>query len=567
MAEAVVARTPKLRRRRATRLAASACLLTAMLASLLLLVTIPSPAASYSFQVPTETVWVRVNTDSSLDFWYTVEFQCDPGASSIDIVDMGMPNTNYYLSECTASIDGHSLEEIKPSTVVTPGVEVHLNEFAIQPGKSGKFQFHGKNPQMVYADTSRPGYASMQFKNTWWGEQYAHGNTSLSFSIQFPRGVKPNETVWHQVQYNSTSVNEDCIVFTWDNASAVPYEGYVYGVSFPAIYVSGVYPEQPLPDYTPPAPSSTSYSSGGGISWSYYIFLAIIIFSTLIRGAFSARTVRKRGAKIAYFKPSVGIEGAGPAKDLMPAEAALLLEQELDRVAAVAYFEMLAGETISIESAKPLSLLHPAVTSLSPASGRGYYPEFIAALTADGQLDADTLELAFKSLIASVGKKVLGYSTGESAKYYREAAKSSWDTVLGARGAADKVTEFEKYLPWLLLDTSFGAKARQAFPAGSVPMPGWAQSLAGSLEKGGSSAPDLGDVIARAFLALQDGPYALTKDMQPGIVKDVYPEEYRRAYVARRAFVGGLGGGGGGGGCACACACAACACACAGGGR
>lgn len=242
MAEEVVARTPKLRPGRATRLMASACLLAAAFASLLLLVTIPSPAASYGFQVPTETVWVRVNTDSSLDFWYTVEFQCDPGAAPIDIVDMGMPNTNYYLSECAASIDGHSLEEIKPSTVVTPGVEVHLNEFAIQPGKSGKFQFHGKNPRMVYSDTSRPGYASMQFKNTWWGDQYAHGNTSLSFSIQFPRGVKPNETVWHQIQYNSTSVNEDCIVFTWDNASAVPYEGYVYGVSFPAIYVSGVYP-------------------------------------------------------------------------------------------------------------------------------------------------------------------------------------------------------------------------------------------------------------------------------------------------------------------------------------
>jgi hypothetical protein len=542
---------------------ASGCLLAAVLAGLLLLIMLPgSPAADYSFEVPSEQVWVRVNADSSLDFRYTIEFRCDPGANPIDIVDIGMPNTNYYVSECTASVDGRELEEIKPSTVVTPGVEVHLNEYAIQPGSTGKFVFHGKNPQMVFTDTSRAGYASMQFKNTWWDQQYAHGTTNLSFSIQFPRGVKPNETVWHQVQYNSTSVNEDCIVFTWNNTTAVPCEGYVYGVSFPAIYVSGVYPEQPLPDYTPAAPSGTSYSSSSS-SISFWIMLGLIIITTLARAGFSAKTVHKRGAKVAYIKPSVAIEGAGPAKGLLPAEAALLLEQELDRVAAIGYFEMLGSGVIALESVKPLKLLHSSVESLGSVSGRGYYPEFVAALSTDGELEGGTLKLAFKSLIKSLEKKMQGFSPAETAKYHEEAARSSWAEVLAARGPADKLAAFEKYLPWLLLDTSFGSKARQAFPAGSAPMPGWAQGQAGALEGGGLAGGDLGDVVARTFVGIQDAAYKLTKEMQPEIVKEVYPEEYRRIYVGRRAFVGG----GGGGGCACACACAGCACACAGGGR
>ena len=546
--------------------------LLAVLAIALLLCIAPAIwAATYSFHVPTEALLVRVNTDASADFWYTIDFNNDSGGVPIDIVDIGMPNTSYTLADCSASIDGAAAADIRQSTVVTPGVEVHLPSGSeIQPGKSGKLQFHGKNAGMVYTDTSRAGYASFQFKNTWWDSAYAHGDTALAFSIQFPNNVKPNETVYHNVKPTSTSTNEGSIVFSWNKNDAKPYEGYVYGVSFPAVYVTNVYPEQPLPDYTPAAPPGTNYSSGGSsLPWSSIIVVGIFVVMTLVRALFSARTVHKRGTKVAYIKPAVGIEGTGPMKGLLPAEAAVVMEQDLDRVTAIVFFEMLQKGVVGIDGVKPLRLAHESAASLGGTTGEGYYPVFLSALTADGEMDKDTLKLALQSTIKDVENKVRGFSPAETAGYYKDVAKNGWAAVSAEKDPKKKMAAFDKYLPWLLLEPDFGGRVRGEFSGVTVPAEGWVKNLSRVLapETGAQATGEpLADALASGFLAIQDAAYVQTEKIQPEIVKEVYPEEYRRVY-RRPMIVSGGGGGGGGGGCACACACAGCACACAGGGR
>ena len=524
----------------------------------------------YEFEVPSEDVRVRVNKDSSIDFRYKILFKNDPLADPIDIVDIGMPTPNYLPQECTASIDGVALTDIRPSTVVSPGVEVHLGKLAIPPGLEGTFEFHGKSPEMVFTDTEREGYASMQFKNTWWDSQYARGSTHLSFSIQFPPGVGNNETVYHGEAQPNRSEVDGCIVFTWNVSDAKPSEGYLFGVSFPAVYVEGVYPEQPPPNYSPVSTSSGFMSSW--TTWLPYVFAGIVgILFTLFRSVVSMNRVKGGGGKPQYIAPEVGVEGAGPMKDLFPAEAAVLMNQELDRVAAIAYFEMIQKGLVSITGTEPLSL---ARTVAAPESLPGDYSGFLAAISPDGSIQPQTLQLALTTLIKSVENKARGFSHAETVSYYEDAADRAWIEVKSEVDHNARMTKFNQYLPFLLLEPGFGSKVREAFSAGGFPMPPWMMNLPkaeGTAGTGVTTSAEGGldiqgtnfaESVTGGFRSMQNAAFIHVEDFKEDVVKEVNPLEYRRVYHRRR-YYGGYGGGGGG----CACACAGCACACAGGGR
>ena len=531
----------------------------------------------YEFEVPSEDVRVRINKDSSIDFWYKILFKNDPLADPIDIVDIGMPTPNYLPQECTASIDGVTLTDIRPSTVVSPGVEVHLGKLAIPPGLEGTFEFHGKNPEMVFQDTARQGYASMKFKNTWWDSEFTEGSTHLTFSIQFPPGVQNNETVYHgQAEPNRSEV-DGCITFTWLVPDASPSQGYLFGVSFPAVYVDGVYPEQPPPDYSPVYLGTTSSGTGylSGI-WYYIVIFGMAVAAAVGRMFVSASRFRSKGTKVRYMAPAIGVEGAGPMKELFPTEAAVLMSQDLDRVAAVAYLEMIQKGLVSVSGTKPLSLYR---TRAAPESLPGCYSGFLAAISPDGTLEPKTLQLALTTLIKSVESKAKGFSNVETVKYYQDAADRAWVEVKSEADHGARMEKFNQYLPFLLLSPGFSSKVREAFAAGTFPMQPWATGLSGAAAQGGTGVTASADggltvqgasfaeSIAGGFRSIQDGAFVHVGDFQEDIVKEVNPREYRRVYRPYRGMGRTGGFGGGGGGCACACACAGCACACAGGGR
>jgi len=65
-----------------------------LLLLLLVLLALPSPAIaqSYSFEVPVQDVTVAIDSEGVLSLDYQITFTNRPGASPIDIVDIGMPN-------------------------------------------------------------------------------------------------------------------------------------------------------------------------------------------------------------------------------------------------------------------------------------------------------------------------------------------------------------------------------------------------------------------------------------------------------------------------------------------
>jgi hypothetical protein len=57
----------------------------------------PVYAQDYRFQMPEEDAIITINTDGSISIDYTFKFVNDSGAHAIDIVDIGMPNSDYVL--------------------------------------------------------------------------------------------------------------------------------------------------------------------------------------------------------------------------------------------------------------------------------------------------------------------------------------------------------------------------------------------------------------------------------------------------------------------------------------
>ncbi len=79
-----------------------------LILTLLLLISSPARAQSYSFQVPSLTIDVYWNSDGSVSMDYTYVFANNPSGHIIDYVDLGLPNSNYSDNNITASVNGLS---------------------------------------------------------------------------------------------------------------------------------------------------------------------------------------------------------------------------------------------------------------------------------------------------------------------------------------------------------------------------------------------------------------------------------------------------------------------------
>jgi len=147
----------------------------------------PVSAQEYSFRVPDMKMQVGVQEDASAHIAYDITFANNGGAHVIDVVDIGVPHERYSISNMSASIDGSAVTDIRHSDFVKPGVEVHLGSHAIPAGGEGAFHFEFTMPDMVYQDTTRKDYASLQITPTWFGSRYATGTTDLQVDFVYAR--------------------------------------------------------------------------------------------------------------------------------------------------------------------------------------------------------------------------------------------------------------------------------------------------------------------------------------------------------------------------------------------
>ena len=553
--------------------------LTALL--LISLITGGALAASYSFSLDQETVHVFFNEDGTASIDYVFAFTNDTFASPIDFVDVGLPNSNFDESSIYADVDGTPLSNISASDYQgdgDSGVAVGLGGLAIQPGDSGQVHvFIGTQRRMLYTDSKDKEYASGVFSPTWFGSQYVHGSTNLTVIYHFPPGVQPEEPRWHEAPGGWASEpvtgfdDQGRITYTWSNPNANGYTRYEFGASFPRKYV-------PASAVASPSIFEILGIDPGAVFGACMCLGFIAIFGGIIYA--SIRGAQKR--KLQYLPPKITIEGHGIKRGLTAVEAAILMEEPLDKIMTMILFAVIKKGAAKVVTRDPLKLdiTHPLPEGLQP-----YETQFLEAFADEDVRSRRTaLQNMTVELVKAVSSKMKGFSRKETLAYYKDIMQRAWAQVEAADTPEVKSQKLDENLEWTMLDRDYDDHTRRVFSGGPVFVPMWWGHYDPTFNPGTSSAPIPTSTPAGGGGGGISLPHLPGSDFAASMVNGVQNfsgkvignvTEFTSAVTNKtnpvpvvtttRSFGGGRSGGGGG--CACACACAGCACACAGGGR
>jgi len=553
----------------------------------LLAFPIRAAAASYSFALPREDVQAYWNADGTLSIDYTFVFQNDPGASPIDYVDVGIPNSNYDISKITADVDGWPITDIQPSQYVDPGVALGLGSRSIPSGESGTVHAHiDRVSKVLHPDSSDSKYASAVFSPTWFDSSLVHGSTNLSMTFHLPPGVGPNDPRWHSNPTNwpgasdpATSLDSQGLVaYSWNSPSANGFTQYTFGASFPVSVVpASAIVQQSIFDIIG-AFLAPIIAVAAPCLCVVGFFLFIILLGVL--GAWSQNQRKKQ-----YLPPIISIEGHGIKRGLTAVEAALLAEQPLDRVMTMILFSLVKKGAATVTSQDPLQL---KISDPLPADLYPYESDFLAAFKPDtaGVPFANNTAVRRKALqdvtinlLKSLQEKMKGFSRKETLEYYKTITEKAWAQVTAAGTPEVKAQALDDNLEWTMVDHDFDNRSQTVFGGGPVFVPIWWGRYNPTF--GGGTAtpmPSLGGhggAISLPHLPGADFAGSIVGGVQSfskNVIGDLtgftsrVTDKTNPVPIPTASSSGGWHGGGGGG-CACACACAGCACACAGGGR
>jgi hypothetical protein len=549
------------------------------LAAALLLVPFSASAASYSFQLSREQVDAYWNADGTLALDYVLVFQNDADAIPIDFVDIGMPNGNYDLSSMSATADNQAIQKIYASEYVNPGVTVEMGGYAIPAGKSGTVKLHvGRISNVLYPDDNDSNLASAVFSPNYFGSEYVHGATDLTVVFHLPPGVQPDEPKYHQPgnwpgpsEPTTGFDNADRVIYSWHATDANGSTQYTLGASFPARLV----PETSIQRPTFFDKLGTLFATLGvtleALSPCFCIggSLAFIIGVSML----SVWSDNQRKKK--YLPPKISIEGHGIKRGLTAVEAAMLLEQPLDKVMTMILFSVVKKGAATVTKRDPLALtvIEPISDQLNP-----YEMDFLKAF------QLPTLPARRKALqemtvkqINNLTEKMKGFSRKETMAYYQQIMEQAWKQVTAADTPEVKAQAMEENLEWTMLDNEFPDRSRTMWGSGPVYVPMWwgrydpgfgghtaVPANTGSMQMPSVSMPNLpgADFAASVVGGVQNFSQSVIGDLTgfTGAVTN-------RTNPVPVSTSSGRYSGGGGHSCACACACAGCACACAGGGR
>jgi hypothetical protein len=536
-------------------------------------------AQDYSFGLDNEVVHVFWNDDGTLSLIYTLVFSNDPSAHIIDFVDLGLPNSYFNESNIQAEINGNPVDYISSSEYQGSGsgVAIALGNHSIPQGGTGTvIAWIPEIKNMLFIEDTDDTYASAVFSPNTFGSQYVNGATDLTVIYHLPPGIQPDEPRWHKSpsgfpEEPETGYDQDGrITYTWNNQTANGHTKYKFGASFPAIYV-------PVETITKP----TVYDRTGidedtimgflccGSVGGFIIFLAWIGISS------------ERRRKMKYLPPKIRIEGQGIKRGLTAVEAAILMEQPMDKVLTMILFSVIKKDAASVILKDPLKL---NVVDSYPDSLRSYETKFLNAFMEKiAKARKKELQSLMVDLIKSVGSKMKGFSHKETVAYYKVIMERAWQQVETADTPEVKSQKFDEHMGWTMLDKNFDDRTQDVFRSGPVyvPMwwgrydPGWARTsqtapkVAGSPRAGKAASPSLPNLPGGEFAAsVVTGIQGFSSDVVGNITEftsgitnktNPVPKTTSRSSGGFRS--------GGSSSCACACACAGCACACAGGGR
>ncbi|MEW5868865.1 MAG: hypothetical protein AB1894_06280 [Chloroflexota bacterium] len=538
-------------------------------------------AQTYLFRQDSQTVQVFWNEDGTASIDYVFVFTNDPSASPIDYVDVGIPNANFDDNSISADVNGEPLTDISRSGYQGSGtgVAVGLGSLAIRPGQTGRVHvFIGIVRRVLYPDSTDSNYASGVFSPTWFGSQYVRGDTNLSVIFHLPPGVQPDEPRWHAAPSGFPSEPETAldntgrVMYTWANPIASPSKQYKFGASFPAQYV---------PDSTIVRPSLLEIlglSTDDLISLTFCCGVLFFIVSTTV---LSIRSTKRR--KLQYLSPKIAIEGHGIKRGLTAIEAAILLEQPLDKILTMILFSSIKKGAATVTKREPLEIeaADPLPEGLQP-----YEQDFLEVFqgTKNLQQQRKRLQTMMIDLVKSISAKMKGFSRRETVAYYRDIIQRAWAQVEAADTPQVKSERFDQVMEWTMMDKDYEGRTRDVFSGGPVFIPTWwgsydpvyrrtigprPASLPGAtpgapMPAGGVSLPNLpgSDFAASIVNGVQNFSSSVVgnlTDFTSGVTNKTNPVPVSTSSRGSSSRSGG--------GCACACACAGCACACAGGGR
>ncbi len=553
----------------------------------LIMLAIPSPALAqnYSFQIPIQNVSVFVNSDGTISLDYVITFANEPNADPIDIVDIGMPNYSYELNTISATIDGVPVVRIADSEFVQPGVEIHLGSNEILPGQSGTLHVQVgvvRNALGAGSQEETEPYASLVFTPNWFDSSFARGQTKYTFSLILPPGMEPEQPRYFTPSSNWPGIDEPVssyddqnrVVYTWTADNADASTTYKFGASFPMALVPA---EVVVATETPNTRT---------IPWDSFlpcICFAAIAALIVASGIFGAKAAEKR--KLQYLPPKIAVEGHGIKRGLTAVEAAILMEQPLDKVMSMILFSVLKKGAATVVTRDPLKL---EITRPLPETLQPYEVDFAKAFeTEESAARRRDLQNVTVGLVKSISEKMKGFSRKETIDYYTAIMEKAWAQVTAADTPEVKSETYEQVMDWTMLDKEWSGRTQQTFGPQPVIVPTWWWRFDPAMRTGMSGAG--GGMATTSLPSSSPSGGGLTLPKLPG--SDFAASMVNGAKEFSTSVVGNLtsftdtitnrtnpvpkttytrsGGSGGGGGrsCACACACAGCACACAGGGR
>ena len=456
-----------------------------------------------------------------------------------------------------------------------------LGANSIQPGNIGTVQLEIRGIRGVFYKYNKgdiQDYASVRITPNYFGSEYVTGTTNMVVSIHLPVGVTPEEPQWEQQSTWGGSVDpetaldaEGRVTYTWRNPAASASSEYEFAAAFPASYL----------------PAGTVQT---GIQLSDEIISNIIcgcIF-LVIGGVFGlviyASIVGAKKRSLAYLPPKISIEGQGIKRGLTAVEAAILMEQPMDKVLTMILFGVIKKGAASVTSREPLEI---KVTPPLPEGLQPYEAEFLDAYKETGKRERQAaLQAVMVSLVKTVSEKMKGFSRKETIAFYQDIHDRAWKQVESADTPEVKSQKYDEVMEWTMLGKDYQDKTRETFTTGPVYVPMWwgnfdptyhapsTQTISAGLPTssgGGKTTINLpslpgADFAASMVSGVQSAAGGLVGDLTSftsGITNKTNPVP-----PPTRSSSSSRGGGGGGGhSCACACACAGCACACAGGGR
>jgi len=535
-------------------------------------------AQTYLFSLDQMDVHVYFNEDGTASIEYLFLFRNDLSASPIEYVDIGMPNSSFSTSNIEATIDNKPVEDISRGDYEGSGdgFAIYLGTDAIQPGQAGQVRvFIPTVEKILYPDDEDKAYASAVFSPTWFGSQYLLGDTNLTVTFHLPPGVQPEEPKWHSAPDGfpdtpQTGIDEqNRIFYSWTNPNISASRQYLFGASFPKQYV----PSSAI--VTPGFWEQLGIDPDSVISCLFCS--GFVGFFALFTGL-SVYSSRKR--KLQYLPPKVSIEGHGIKRGLTAVEAALLLEQPMDKIMTMILFSVIKKNAASVVKSDPLEL---KIESPLPESLRSYEKDFLEAFGMENKRSRrKALQDMMIALVNSVAKKMKGFSRKETLDYYKDITKRAWAQVENAGTPEVKSEKFDEVLEWTMLDRDYDRRTQDVFREGPVFVPIWWHRYspsyrpstsgtpatlsggAGRSAGGGVSLPTLPGATFAAGMVngvqnFSSSVIGNITDFTNGITRTTNPIPVSKS--------SGSSFGGGSSGCACACACAGCACACAGGGR